>query len=207
MNEIELKLVISRFSGNIQGVYNLTRELQDKIGFELDFNFDSSTASQRFTNLVRNMVSKGLVQKPKKIGRTLIFDERTFLQLIVARKYLSAGCSMNAMAGYLVDMPTEEIYQRLFTKQLPDIDKVASRNTISVDQPEVHKPLAKACRRLEKEYPIYHYIMVKPDLFLQAKVDKYQPSELEAMVCLLEQYVADSKLKKADENDDYDVDI
>ncbi len=137
MDEKELKRVISGFSGNIQAVYNLTRELYDKLGFDLDFNFDSTTASQRFTNLVRNMVGKGLVQKPAKLGRTLIFDERSFLQLIVARKYLGAGCSMLALAGYLVDMPTDEIYERLFAKQLPDIDKVARRSASALERESV----------------------------------------------------------------------
>jgi hypothetical protein len=187
MDENELKLVISRFSGNIQAVYNLTRELYDKLGFDLDFNFESSNASQRFTNLVRNMVGKGLVQKPAKLGRTLIFDERSFLQLIVARKYLGAGCSMLALAGYLVDMPTDEIYERLFAKQLPDIDKVARRNASSLSAKK--SLLSNSEDQSERKFPLYHHIKIKPGLFLQAQTGKFTLGELDKMASILEKYV------------------
>lgn len=115
------------FSGNIQAAYKFSEEVCSYLNFDLGINFDTSNSFQKFTNMVRNMIGRGLVQKPKKSGRTLILDERTFLQLIVARKYLASGCSMDCLSEYLIEMSIEELYDRLFTAQLPDIELVTQR--------------------------------------------------------------------------------
>lgn len=185
MDEKKIREAISSFSGNINSAFILTCDLGDSLDFDLDFNFSSSNSLQRFTNVVRNMIQKGIVEKPVKSGRTLILDERSVLQLLVGRKYLGAGCSMNVLAGYLVGMTTDQIYDRLFAKQLPDIDKLARRNFISLERPDVKAALEKAGDELMTKYPVYHYIKIKPDLYLHLKIGKYSPSEMDEMVSLL----------------------
>lgn len=192
MNENKIRESISLFSGNINSAFILICQLGDSLEFDLDFNFSSSNSSQRFTNVVRNMIQKGIVEKPVKSGRTLILDERSVLQLLVGRKYLGAGCSMNSLAGYLVGMPTEELYSRLFAKQLPDIDRITRRNLSSSEPPDDTQIIPiEIDKKLEKQFPLYHYVKVKPDLYLHVKVGKYAENEIREMVALLTQYLED----------------
>lgn len=192
MKDDEIKLRISKFSGNIQAAYNLTQELHSEFNFDLDINFDSTNSFQRFTNMVRNMISRGLIQQPNKSGRTLILDERFFLQFIVARKYLSAGCSMNSLSGYLTEMPTDEIYNRLFAKQLPDIEKVAHRLSISRQMHEGPRQTTK----LISEDKLYHHIKIGTGLFLLVQHGPFSEAEIHKMVTGLEKFVTVRRRKK-----------
>lgn len=189
MNEKEIRNIISLFSGNIDTAFNLTNKLLDDLKIDLGINFKSSNALQKYTNMIRNMISRGIITQPIKSGRSLILNGRNLLELLVARRYLLAGCSMDSLSGYLVDVATEDIFDRLFAKQLPDIEKIARRNFISINRPDVKAALEKAGEKLEKKYPIYHYIKVKPDIYLHLKVGKFLTSELEEMVSLLTEYL------------------
>ena len=100
---------------------------------------------------------------------------------------------MNALAGYLVEMPTDELYERLFAKQLPDIDKIARRNFISIERPDVKAALEKAENEYLARYPVYHYIKIKPDLYLHVRADKYLPSQIDEMVSLLTGFLEGQK--------------
>lgn len=192
VNESNVREAISSFSGNINSAFILVCDLGDSLDFDLDFNFSSSNSLQRFTNIVRNMIQKNIIEKPGKSGRTLILNERSVLQLLVGRKYLSAGCSMNGLDGYLVEMPTEELYNRLFMKQLPDIEKITSRNLSSSEPPDDTQIIpTEIDKKIEKQYPLYHYIKVKPDLFIHVKTGKYTENELSDMVAILTQYLED----------------
>lgn len=188
MDQDKIKQTISAFSGNINSAFMLIEGLNGKLDFELDFNFDSSTALQRFTNLVRNMIQKGIIDKPVKSGRTLILDERSILQLLVGRKYLGAGCSMNSLEGYLANMPTDELYDRLFTKQLPDIEKLARRSQQPYLLPNDTETFPCKIDKYERNFPLYHYIKIKPDFHLHIKSGKYSANEINDIVNLIENY-------------------
>ena len=188
MDENKVRDAISSFSGNINSAFILVCDLGDSLDFDLDFNFSSSNSLQRFTNVVRNMIQKGIVEKPVKSGRTLILDERSVLQLLVGRKYLGAGCSMNSLAGYLVGMSTDDLYDLLFAKQLPDIDKITRRGMTSSEPSENTQTIPiEINKKIEKQFPLYHYVKVKPDLYLHIKAGKFTESELNDMVTLLTQ--------------------
>ena len=192
VNENKVRESISLFSGNINSAFILVCDLGDSLDFDLDFNFSSSNSLQRFTNVVRNMIQKNIIEKPGKSGRTLILNDRSVLQLLVGRKYLSAGCSMNGLDGYLVGMPTEELYNRLFAKQLPDIDRITRRNLSSSESPDDAQIIPiEIDKKLEKQFPLYHYVKVKPDFYLHVKAGKYTENEIREMVSLLTQYLED----------------
>ena len=195
MKDEELKRKISNFTGNIQGAFSLTQELYPDFNFDLDINFDSSMSVQKFTNMVRNMISRGLIQQPNKSGRTLILDERSFLELIVARKYLAAGCSMNSLSGYLTQMSTDEIYNRLFAKQLPDIEEVINRPFIlgrkNQSQPEILE-VHSTDRKL------YHHIKVGSGLYLFVQHGPYSEAEIHEMVTGLEKFVTVRRKKNTE---------
>ena len=193
MKENKIREAISSFSGNINAAFSLIQKLKQDLDLDLGFYFDSSNSSQRFTNMVRNMIQKEIIEKPVKSGRSLILDERSILQLLVGRKYLASGCSMNALSGYLVGMTTEELYERLFTAQLPDIDKLA-RRSLSFSDLRDDTPIEpdEIDKKFEKKYPLFHYIKVKPDLYLHVKAGRYNEQELNDMVLILKRFFEDS---------------
>ena len=193
MKENKTREAISSFSGNINAAFTLIQNLNRGLDFDLGIYFDSSNSVQRFTNMVRNMIQKEIIEKPVKSGRSLILDERSILQLLVGRKYLASGCSMNALSGYLVGMTTEELYERLFTAQLPDIDKLA-RRSLSFSDLRDDTPMEpdEIDKKFEKKYPLYHYVKVKPDLYLHLKAGRYNEQELNDMVLLLKRFFEDS---------------
>lgn len=190
MENKKVKEAISSFSGNITAAFGLVYDLGKNLDFDMDFNFSSSNSLPRFTNVIRNMIQKGIVEKPVKSGRTLILDERSILQLLVGRKYLGAGCSMNALTGYLVGMSTDDLYDRLFVKQLPDIDRITRRSLSSSESMDDTQTIPiEIDKKIEKQFPLYHYVKIKPDLYLHVKVGKYAENELRDMVALLTQYL------------------
>ena len=193
MKENKTREAISSFSGNINAAFTLIQNLNRGLDFDLGIYFDSSNSVQRFTNMVRNMIQKQIIEKPVKSGRSLILDERSILQLLVGRKYLASGCSMNALSGYLVVMTTGELYERLFTAQLPDIDKLA-RRSLSFSDLRDDTPIEpdEFDKKFEKKYPLFHYVKVKPDLYLHVKAGRYNEQELNDMVLILKRFFEDS---------------
>jgi len=169
-------------------------ELYDSFNFDMNFNFESSNSVQKFTNMVRNMISGELVKKPIKSGRSLILAELEFLQLIVARKYLAAGCSMKDLAGFLLEMEVEELYDRLFTKQLADITKVAGRvvKTVKVDWGHYDpskSTLDSIAALKDASKDLFHHIKVGTGLYLHVKHGKFGQSDIEKMIADLKQYL------------------
>lgn len=199
MDEIQIRKVISAFSGNINSAFMLVEGLSGELGFDLEFNFDSSTALQRFTNLVRNMIQKGIVDKPVKSGRTLILDDRSILQLLVGRKYLSAGCSMASLDGYLIGLSTESLYERLFTKQLPDVDKLARRAGDSSSSTDSDVGTSGG------SYTGYYHAKVNPHLTIQFKAGKFSPDEMDEMVILLKSHLSKDRGNVERDGGDDDV--
>lgn len=189
MKEAGLREVISNFSGNIQAAHTFARYLKEEFEVDLDINFDSTNSLQRFTNIVRNMITRNVIQKPRKAGRTLIMDERSFLQLVVARMYLAAGCSLDSLAGYMVDMPTNDIYDRLFAEtQLPDVSKLTEQLS---DSTKRSRGNASKSELGETNPRLYHHVKVDTGLFLLAKAGEYEELEVLRMVALLKDYLDD----------------
>ena len=186
-NTESIREAVSSFTGSVPKAYVTILELKDELGFDLDFNFNAANGLQRFTTMVRNMIQRKVIGRPIKSGRSSILNETTLLQILVSRKYLNEGCGMGSLAGYLTKLSPDDLYDRLFAKQLPDIDKVASR--ISADRSDAQAALTTSEADFKKQYPVYYYIKVKPDLFIHVKSDKYRTDELEAMVSLLAEYL------------------
>ena len=184
--EKELRDKISKFSGNILSCYSMTRELHKEFKFDLDINFDSTNSVQRFTNMVRNMVSRKLIEKPTKLGRNLIFDERSFLQLIVARKYLSSGSNMESLSGFLEGKSNDELYERLFANQLSDFEEVTKSR---FSKASVEKALSA-----QEVFPLGDNVLlrqfkIKAGLFLQVREGMLSQNELSDMVHMLKEYL------------------
>lgn len=180
---------LAGFMGNIPKTCDIIQSLKDDLRFDLDIRFNASNRLERFTNIVRNLVRLGVIDRPLKSGRSSILNEKILLQILVSRRYLSESVGLTSLSGYLTKLSTEELYDRLFAKQLSDIDKVVGRNTKSVDRQKVKTALEKEGKDLQAIYPIYHYIKVKPDLFIHVKADRYRTDELKAMVTLLAEYI------------------
>ena len=99
---------------------------------------------------------------------------------------------MNGLDGYLVGMPTDELYNRLFAKQVPDIDRITRRSLSSSESQDDDQIIPiEIDKKIEKQYPLYHYIKIKPDLFIHVKTGKYTENELGDMVAILTQYLED----------------
>ena len=196
MEPKEIQDVISKFSGKLEATFYLTQDIYKHLGFDLDINFDSSNSLQRFTNMVRNMIGKGLVKKPIKLGRTLIFDERSYLELIVARKYIAAGISMDALSGYLADKTTKEVYERLFAKQLPDIDKLSKKSLVSTQKTRSESSISGSG---EPNPRLYHHVKVDTGLFLLAKAGEYEELEVMEMVVLLKNHLKERAKRQQEE--------
>ena len=199
MEANKLQKVISSFSGNIQAAYNLAKYLRYEFGVDFDINFDSTNSLQKFTNVVRNAISRNVIQRPLKAGRSSILGERELLQLVVARLYLSAGCSLDSLSGYLVDMPTDKIYERLFAEtQLPDIHKLTKqlsdstqRKRSNVSRSELGEPNPR----------LYHHIKVHTGLFLFAKAGDYEELEVMEMVDLLKNHLEERARRKIEQEE------
>jgi len=187
VNEKELRNSISSFSGNIQAMFSLTQDLRKHLDFDLDINFDSTNSLQRFTNIVRNMISRGVISKPLKSGRTLIFDEASYLQLLTARKYLVSGCSFDSLEGYLVGLSTDEIYDRLFAAQLPDIDKLTKRSLAA----SIRNRSEPSSEPSSFGPNLYHHIKVGTGLILLAQQERYTEDEIFDLVDMLKKYVSE----------------
>ena len=187
MQELLIRGRIATFSGNIQATFNLTEELHTHFNFDLDLYFSTSNSLQRFTNIVRNMLSRGVIQKPRKSGRNLIFHEMHLLQFLVARKYLDAGCSMDSLSGYLIGLSNDELYDRLFIKQLPDIELVAQRG--SAASVAASPPRAK----VEFTRKSYFNIKIINGLNLLVEQGKFSEDELTEMTTYLERFVSSHK--------------
>jgi len=187
MNDENLRRIIAEFSGNIAAGYNLARTLREEFDVDLDINFDSTSSPQRFTNIVRNMISRNVIQRPIKAGRTLILREREFLQLVVARKYMSAGCSLDSLSNYLVEMQTDDIYARLFATHLPDIDKLTRQSSDS-DRTESRSSsdLTGGPTALKN---VFAHVKVDKGLVLQVKLGSYSEKEIYDMVGMLDEYL------------------
>lgn len=169
---------ISKFIGNIQAVYTFTKDNKDNFPFELDINFESPNSLQRFTNVIRNMISRGLMDKPSKLGKNLMFNERTYLQLIIVRKYMAAGCSIDSLVGYVTNLTIEDLYVRLFTKQIIDIDKLMQKSQeVAVKSIKINNP------------NLCHYIKIDTGLFLLAQQESYTSDEIDIMVDLLKKHL------------------
>ena len=197
--EKEIRNAISSFSGNLLAAYNLAEYLNEKYSLDLDFNFNSSNSVSKFTNIIRNMISRSVIQRPTKAGRSLILSEREFLQIAVARKYLLSGCSLDSLTGYLVDMPTDAIYDRLFSEtQLPDIHKLTKklsdstqRSRSNVSRSELGEPNPR----------LYHHVKVDTGLFLLAKAGEYEEVEVMEMVVLLNNHLKERAKRQPKEDD------
>ena len=119
--------IINKFCGNIPSTFKVLRDIYEKFGMTPESVIFYFNSLQRFTNIFRNMLIKNIMNKPIKCGRNLIINENILLQFIVARKYLNAGCSMDSLSGYLINMSNNALYDRLFTKHLPDIEKIVNQ--------------------------------------------------------------------------------
>lgn len=197
MKDDQLTKAISTFSGNIQAAYSFISELRTEFNFDLNINFDSSNSLQKFTNMVRTMSSRGLIEKPKKSGRSLILTERNFLQLVLVRKYLGAGCSMNSLEGYLIHVSTENLYSRLFADRLPDIDQVASRSSVmEKETTHYHGTKSDKTRSERLIAPIknlFNHYQVGDDIQLQVRQGSIPKKQINAILSDIEKRLKQSK--------------
>ena len=137
------------------------------------------------------MLSRRVIQKPKKSGRNLIFDEACFLHFLVARKYLASGCSMSSLSEYLLDMPIEDLYARLFEKQLPDIELVSQRGSASSAAESVVASTPRS--KIEFTRKSYFNIKVTDGLNLLVEQGKFSEEDLTEMTTYLERFASSHK--------------
>jgi len=202
MNDKEIKEKISRFSGNLQAAFALAEVLCTKYGVEFDINFDSSPAFQKFTNMVRNLISKDVISRPMKSGRSLIFDEKTFLQIIVARKYILSGISMENLSGYISELSINELYTRISAERLTDIDTVAGRSNRSsssfIDSDQIVNYYSDSLPANRSE--LYRYIKIGTGFYLHIQEGRLSIGDIEEIKEAIRTKLTEiNKLKKQSE--------
>ena len=191
MESAQLKDMISGFSGNIQSSYSFLKKVHDKLNFSLGLDFSSSNSLIRYTNMVRNFIGRELIEKPLKSGRNLILNERTLLQLLVARKYLGSGCSMDSLSGYLIEMPLDALYERLFAPQIPDIETLTTRvmaqkSACAYKEPETTN--SSKLVRTERRKRLFEHVPISADFYLVVRDGLFSEDELEEMKGLLAKF-------------------
>ena len=191
MENSQLKELISGFSGNIQSSYAFLREVHDRLNFSLGLDLSSSNSLIRYTNMVRNFIGRELIERPLKSGRTLILNERTLLQLLVARKYLGSGCSMDSLRGYLTEMPIDALYERLIASQLPDIETVTQRGGVQKSAcayKEQEPTSSLKLVRTERRKRLFEHVPISADFYLVVRDGLCSEDELEEMKGLLAKF-------------------
>ena len=189
MDNETLRDTISKFSGNIESSFYFLEVIHGHLNFDLDINFNTSNSLQKYINMVRNMISRGLVRKPRKSGRTLILDERSFLDFLVARKYLGAGCTMDCVSGYLLEMSLDDIYDRLFVKQLPDIEIVTGRS-FAYCRAESNTPKLTFSKNSRK---LFYNIKIVTGLNLLVEQGRFSEAKLAEMTTYIEKFVIENR--------------
>ena len=180
-NTESIREAVSSFKGTVPKAYVTILELKDELGFDLDFNFNAANGLQRFTTMVRNLIQREVIDRPIKSGRSSILNETTLLQILVSRKYLNEGCGMESLAGYLTQLSLEELYARLFARQLPDIDTVAGRSgrssstSFDSDQSAYNSFDSSPAGRNE----LYRYIKIGAGMYLHIQEGRYSLGEIE----------------------------
>lgn len=191
MENSQLKELISGFSGNIQSSYAFLQKVHDRLNFSLELDLSTPNSLIKYTNLVRNMIGRDLIERPLKSGRNLILNERTLLQILVARKYLGSGCSSEVLRGYLTEMPIDALYERLFAPQIPDIETLtkrvmAQKSACSCKEPETTN--SSKLVRTERRKRLFEHVPISADFYLVVRDGLFSEDELEEMKGLLAKF-------------------
>lgn len=191
MENSQLKELISGFSGNIQSSYAFLQKVHDRLNFSLELDLSTPNSLIKYTNLVRNMIGRDLIERPLKSGRNLILNERTLLQILVARKYLGSGCSSEVLRGYLTEMPLDALYERLFVSQLPDIETltqrvIAQKSACAYKETETTNSLKLV--RTERRKRLFEHVPISADFYLVVRDGVFSEDELEEMKGLLAKF-------------------
>lgn len=191
MENSQLKELISGFSGNIQSSYAFLQKVHDRLNFSLELDLSTPNSLIKYTNLVRNMIGRDLIERPLKSGRNLILNERTLLQILVARKYLGSGCSSEVLRGYLTEMPIDALYERLFAPQIPDIETLtkrvmAQKSACAYKEPETTN--SSKLVRTERRKRLFEHVPISADFYLVVRDGLFSEDELEEMKGLLAKF-------------------
>ena len=165
--------------------------MHDRLNFSLELDLSTPNSLIKYTNLVRNMIGRDLIERPLKSGRNLILNERTLLQILVARKYLGSGCSSEVLRGYLTEMPIDALYERLTASQLPDIETltkrvIAQKSACAYKEPETTN--SSKLVRTERRKRLFEHVPISADFYLVVRNGLFSEDELEEMKGLLAKF-------------------
>ncbi len=172
MDKDKIQQQIESFYGSLTIAFEFVKDINDDLNIDFGTMLDSDN-SEKFVTFVRNLMSRSIIERPMKSGRSLILTGQNVLQILVARKYLGRGVAMNALKGQIADKPTGELYEKLFAKTLDDVIEITSTYSSSL-MPEHYNDNEEE----QSDSNLFHLIEINDNMKLLIKEGSYMTDKI-----------------------------
>lgn len=187
MDRDQIQKKIESFYGTMSNAWELISCFHEDLGMDFGVIAASSNSEKTFINFVRNLISRSVIDRPMKSGRSLILTGENVLQIMVARKYISKGVSMNALKGHIAGKSQKELFEKLFADKLTDIVEITSEFTSSLIEEKMQNDETKT----SADTDLFHYFDINVDMKLMVRQGTYSRESISRVVNYLKRQKRD----------------
>jgi hypothetical protein len=168
---------IESFYGNMNSAFIFIGELNQTLNIDFNNIIASTNPEQKIITFVRNLINKGIITRPMKSGRSLLLSGETILEILVVKRYLNRGVSMNALVGQIAGKPKKELWDKLFVDQITDIVDITSTYSSSLivdkdDEDELQ----------QSDSNLFHHYKINNDLEINFREGSYPDDAIDRIV-------------------------
>ena len=181
---------IRKFDGFMDGLYDLFLEIHQDIAGDWDFIFKDKDPKKKFQEYVRNLINRGIIDKPHKGKKQYRFGWPSIIQIAAVNNYKQNGISMVAAKNHILSMSGEQLEERLFNEKLYDKDELQKKHKLSIDKRD--KRVA-----VKPESTTYTHIKIGNGIILQLRENVYSDAEIKEMYDFLRKKSHDKNYNKS----------
>lgn len=177
MNRDDLQQKIESFYGNMNSALVFIGELNQILNIDFNNIINSTNPEQKGITFIRNLINRNIISRPMKTGRSLLLTGEAILEILVTKRYLNRGVSMNALVGQIAGKPKKELYDKLFADQLTDIVDITSTYSSSLIENQGDDIESK-----QFDSNLFHHHKVNDDLEINVREGAYSDDVIDRVV-------------------------